>query len=44
MESTVETAQFMAENTSALFDEITDSAREIFLKKMKDYGKVCLNY
>ncbi len=38
MESTVETAQFMAENTSVQFDEITDSAREIFLKKMKDYG------
>ena len=38
MESTIETAGTMAGNTSAQYDEIIDSGREIFLKKMKDYG------
>ena len=38
MESTATAAHIMAGNTSKQFDEITDSAREIFLKKMKDYG------
>lgn len=38
MESTAETAQHMAGNTSQQFDEIALAAREIFLKKMKDYG------
>ena len=38
MESTVETARTMAGTTSAQYDKIIDSGREIFLKKMKDYG------
>jgi hypothetical protein len=38
MESTVESAQKMAVNTSAQFDNILKAGREIFLNKMKDYG------
>lgn len=38
MKSTVETAQIMAENTSAQYDQIVERGKEIFLKKMKDYG------
>jgi uncharacterized membrane protein len=38
MESTVESAQIMAGNTKKQYDEIIGSAREIFLKKNKDYG------
>jgi hypothetical protein len=38
MESTVATARTMAGTTSAQYDKIIDAGREIFLKKMKDYG------
>jgi len=38
MESSIGIAQVMAGNTSAQYDEIINSGREIFLKKMKDYG------
>ena len=38
MESTVETAQKMAGTTSVQYDKIIATGREIFLKKMKDYG------
>ena len=38
MKSTVETAQIMAETTSAQYDQIVERGKEIFLKKMKDYG------
>ena len=38
MESTVKTAEIMAGNTSSQYDKIIDSSREIFLKKMTDYG------
>ncbi len=38
MKSTVETALIMAETTSAQYDQIVERGKEIFLKKMKDYG------
>jgi hypothetical protein len=38
MESTTESRQLMSGNTSKQFDELIESARELFLKKMKDYG------
>ena len=38
MESTVDTPLFMAGNTSEQYDKIINAGREIFLKKMKDYG------
>jgi hypothetical protein len=38
MESPIEAKQIMPVNTSKQYDEIIKSCREIFLKKMQDYG------